>query len=138
MTLAPVDGTGQYVTLSNVSFTNIPLYIRDGTVLLLRAVGTMTTTELRTQAFQFFIVPGMDGTATGALYINDSVSIMQDKTTSAKMAYVQGKLTMSGLFEVDTELTSMWFLGIKQAPTSTSDPGYKLMQFSYNAVCKVL
>ena len=107
-------------------------------MLPLRAAGAMTTTELRAQAFQLFVAPGTDGTATGALYMDDGVSITQDKTTSAKMAYVQGKLTVSGSFEVDVDLANVWFLGIEQAPTSVSGPGYKPMQFSYDAVCKVL
>ena len=107
-------------------------------MLPLRAAGAMTTTELRAQAFQFVVAPGTNGTATGALYIDDGVSITQNGTTSAKMAYVQGKLTVSGSFDVDVELASVWFLGIEQAPTTVSGPGYKPMPFSYDAYCKVL
>ena len=98
----------------------------------------MTTTELRAQAFQFVVAPGTNGTATGALYIDDGVSITQNGTTSAKMAYVEGKLNVSGSFDVDVELASVWFLSIEQAPTAVSGPGYKPMPFSYDADSKVL
>ena len=137
-TLAPIDGTGQYITLSNISFTEIPLYIRGGAVLPLRAAGAMTTTELRAQDFQFVVAPGTDGTATGALYVDDGVSITQSKTTSAQMAYAKGKLSVSGSFDVEVEVASVWFLGVEQAPETVSSPGHTEMPFSYDAERKVL
>lgn len=75
-TSTPVDGTEQHVTLSDISFTEISLDIRGGTVLPLRAKGMMMTTELRAQQSQQFVVtPGTDGTAYDELYVDNGVSI---------------------------------------------------------------
>ncbi|KAF8267580.1 alpha-glucosidase [Lactarius quietus] len=137
-TYAPVEGTGQYVTLENISFTEIPLYIRGGAVLPLRAAGAMTTTELRAQDFQFVVAPGTDGTATGALYVDDGVSITQNKTTCAEMKYAKGRLSVSGSFDIDVDVASVLFLGVEQAPKIVSGPGYAQMQFSYDSERKVL
>ena len=139
-TLAPVDGTGQYVTLSNISFSDIPLHIRGGTVLPLRAKGAMTTTELRAQDFQLVVAPsGTDGTAAGALYVDDGVSVTQTTTTSAHMAYAQGKLSVSGSsFEIEVKVASVWFLGVERAPEKVSGPGYVQVSFEYDAEGKVL
>ncbi|KAI9433845.1 glycoside hydrolase family 31 protein [Lactarius indigo] len=123
-TLAPVDGKGEHVTLSNINFTEIPLHIRGG--------------ALRAQDFQFVVAPGRDGTAAGGLYVDDGVSIKQHKTTSAKMAYGKGKLSVSGSFDVDARVASVLFLGVEKAPKTVSGPGYSQPQFSYDAKRKVL
>jgi alpha-glucosidase len=86
-TFAPIDGTGQHITLVNISFTKIPLYIRDGTVL-------------HVQEFPFVVAPDTDGTATGVLYVDNSACITQKETTSAQLAYAEGRLTVSGSFEL--------------------------------------
>lgn len=137
-TFAPVDGAGQYVTLSNINFTEIPLHIRGGTVLPLRAASAMTTTELRAQDFQFVVAPGTDGTAIGTLYIDDGVSITQSKTTSVKMAYAKGKLSVSGAFDVGANVAGVWFLGVEQAPKMISGPGHTQASSSYDAKRKAL
>ncbi|KAH9009114.1 alpha-glucosidase [Lactarius deliciosus] len=137
-TFAPVDGKGEHVTLSNIGLTDIPLHIRGGAVLPLRAKSAMTTTELRAQDFQFVVAPGTDGTAAGMLYIDDGVSITQQKTTSAKMEYAKGKLSVSGSFDVDAKVASVLFLGVKKAPKTVSGPGYTQPTFSYDADRKVL
>ena len=139
-TLAPVDGTGQYVTLSNISFSDIPLHIRGGAVLPLRAQSAMTTTELRAQDFQFVVAPsGTDGTAAGALYVDDGVNITQTTTTCAQMAYTPGNLSVSGSsFDVEVQVASVWFLGVERAPEKVSGPGYAQVSFEYDAEGKVL
>jgi alpha-glucosidase len=97
-TLKPVDGTGQQVTLTDVNFTTIPLHIRGGAVLPLRAAGAMTTTELRATDFEFVVAPGANGTASGTLYVDDGVSIEQNQTTRVEMAFAGGKLSVNGSF----------------------------------------
>lgn len=47
LTLAPIQGTGVFVTLEDISVTTIPVYIKGGVVLPLRVANAMTTTELR-------------------------------------------------------------------------------------------
>jgi alpha-glucosidase (family GH31 glycosyl hydrolase) len=46
-TLAPVQGQGQNVSLTNVNFTTIPVHIRSGVILPLRIESAMTTAQLR-------------------------------------------------------------------------------------------
>lgn len=122
-TLAPVEGTGTNVTLTGVNFTTIPLYIRGGAVLPLRTAGAMTTTELRTKDFEFVVAPDVDGVASGALYVDDGVSIVQDQSTSVEMAFAGGKLGVRGSsfgFEVGVKVATVVFLGVERAPTAVA------------------
>jgi alpha-glucosidase len=121
-TLAPIEGKGANVTLTDVDFTTIPLYIRGGAVLPLRTTGAMTTTELRTKDFEFVVAPDVEGTATGALYVDDGVSIVQDKSTSVEMEFAEGKLRVHGsfAFEVGAKVASVVFLGVECAPAAVA------------------
>jgi alpha-glucosidase len=149
-TLKPVEGTGQHVTLTGVNFTTIPLHIRGGVVLPLRAAGAMTTTELRATDFEFIVAPGTDGRASGALYVDDGVSIVPERTTSVEMVFAEDKLYVHGLFgfEVDVKVARVVFLGIERAPsvvTVTDSPDYtgeggkgRKVPFEYDDACEVL
>jgi alpha-glucosidase len=138
-TLKPVVGTGQYVTLTNISLTMIPLHIRGGAVLPLRANGTMTTTELRATDFEFLVAPDANGTATGSLYVDDGVSIVQNQTTNVEMAFANGTLSVNGSFgyEVGTKVASVVLLGVGNAPTNVTvsdgtTGGAREVQFTYD------
>lgn len=67
----PVRGTGSNVTLSDVDFNTIPLHIRGGNILPLHAESANTTTELRKKPFQLLVAPGLDGIASGSLYLDE-------------------------------------------------------------------
>lgn len=119
VTYAPIHGKGSSVHLTNVSYTSIPLYIRGGTVLPLRASSANTTTELRTKGFEIAIAPGTDGKASGQLYIDDGISITQTKpVTLAKFEYAHGTLTASGEFGYAKggDVTLVSFLGVLSKP----------------------
>jgi alpha-glucosidase len=140
-TLAPVEGTGESITLTDVNFTTIPLHIRGGVVLPLRTTGAMTTTELRTKDFQFVVAPDTNGTAAGALYVDDGVSIVQEKTTSVEMAFAENKLCVNGSFgfEVGVEVANVVFLDVESTPTVVEvHPGEGNVPFWYNGASKVL
>jgi alpha-glucosidase len=142
-TLAPVEGKGQNVTLTNVNFTTIPLHIRGGAVLPLRAAGAMTTTELRATDFEFVVAPGVGGTAAGALYVDDGVSIVQDKSTCVEMEYSEGKLCVRGSFayDVGVKVAGVVFLGVERSPTAvvvSPGPEKGAVPFWYDAASKVL
>jgi len=140
-TFAPVEGMGQNVTLPNVNYTTIPLHIRGGVVLPLRAAGAMTTTELRKTDFEFVVAPCVDGTAAGTLYIDDGVSIVQERWTQVEMTFAGDKLCVYGLFEFDVsvKVASVVFLGVKTAPKSvTVSPGKREVPFSHDAGNNVL
>lgn len=60
-----------------------------------------TTTELRKNNFSVVIAPGLDGTASGSLYLDDGVSIEQPATSYIKFEYKGGKFSMTGTFDYD-------------------------------------
>lgn len=97
-TYAPVRGHGSYVTLSDVAYTQIPVHIKGGAVLPLRASSAMTTAQLRTRNFNFVVAPGLDGTATGTLYMDDGISLTQAAVSSIGLTYKGGLLSTSGSF----------------------------------------
>lgn len=132
------------VTLDYVPFTEIPLHIRGGVVLPLRIQSAMTTKVLRTRDFEFVVAPGIDGTATGQLYVDDGVSLNQPTTTDVMMNYKNGLLTVSGQFGYATgvQVSRIRFLGVTKAPVSIM-ANYKVIelgggQVSYDGTNKVL
>lgn len=50
---------------------------------------------------QVIIAPGLDGTATGSLYLDDGVSIEQAATSYINFSYQNGKFSMTGTFDYD-------------------------------------
>ena len=84
-TLAANHGVGA-TTLSNVNSTTTPVSIMGGAVLPLRAASAMTMTALRATDFELVVAPALDGTAKGALYLNDGVPIEQKSTTNVSFA----------------------------------------------------
>ncbi|KAH8100348.1 alpha-glucosidase [Cristinia sonorae] len=141
-TLAPFRGTGNSVTLKNVNFTSIPVHIRGGVVLPLREKGTMTTTQLRKTDFELVVAPGTDGKASGSLYLDDGVSIVQKATTEVKFDFKKGKLTVSGKFGFPTkvDVSRVRFLGVQRAPHSVEVNGHRVKKgsFTHDAARQVL
>lgn len=98
---APVRGYGAKMTLSNINVTHIPVHIRGGNVVPLRSSSAFTTTELRKKGFGLVIAPGMDGTASGSLYLDDGDSIKQPKTSEITFDYRDGILKIDGKIDYD-------------------------------------
>ena len=119
-TLAPVQGQGTYVSLDNVPFTEIPLHIRGGVVLPLRAQSAMTTTEVRKQDFELVVAPGVDGKATGKLYVDDGESVSPSSKTEVWMRFGDspGRLDVGGTFgyELGVGVKRVRFLGVMSKP----------------------
>jgi alpha-glucosidase len=120
-TLAPVHGRGSYVQLQ-ANFTTIPLHIRGGVVLPLRASGAMTTAQLRKTDFELIVAPGTDGTAAGALYVDDGESITPPATTNVKMSSANGRLNVSGSFgySLGVNVARVRVLGVSKAPKTVT------------------
>ncbi|KAF8191583.1 alpha-glucosidase [Mycena galopus ATCC 62051] len=142
LTLAPIQGTGSRVQLTNISYTEIPVYIKGGVVLPLRANGTMTIAELRETDFEFVVAPGTDGTATGSLYIDDGVSVTQETVTEVAMSYKSNVLTVAGSFAFETGVNTSRarFLNVAKAPVSVLLNGVQVRKqaIAFNAATKVL
>jgi len=145
LTLAPFIGTGSNVTLNNVDFTEIPVHIIGGSILPLRVNGTMTTTQLRQTDFELVVAPSSGGVASGSLFVDDGVSLVQaNGTTSVTFEYQNGSLNVTGTFGFDlgVNIADVKFLGVEQAPknVSVSDGSGQLkgVSFEYDAGTKVV
>ena len=124
-TFAPIRGNASYVDLE-VNLTSIPVHIRGGTILPLRAQSAMTTTELRKQDFEIIVAPGLDGSASGSLYLDDGVSVVQDTVSEIDFKYENGKFSMTGSFEYDAgvNVETITLLGVDAKPDGAEDADY--------------
>ncbi|KAF1921639.1 alpha-glucosidase-like protein [Ampelomyces quisqualis] len=104
-TLQRVQGNGSYMNLTNIGFDTIPLHIRGGAILPLRAESANTTTELRKQDFVLWIAPNSTNQALGTLYLDDGDSINQTSTSNILFTYDNGAFSMSGSFRYQTDLS---------------------------------
>uniref|UniRef100_D8PUM4 beta-glucosidase n=1 Tax=Schizophyllum commune (strain H4-8 / FGSC 9210) TaxID=578458 RepID=D8PUM4_SCHCM len=123
--LTALQGPGENGVM-NANITSIPVHIRGGSILPLRVKGAMTTAALRRTNFELVVAVGLDGTAEGTLYIDDGVSIEQQKTTEVTMKYDKGTLTVDGTFDYDVgdvKLERVRVLGVGAAPGSTKLDG---------------
>ena len=116
---APVRGQGANVTLENIGITDIPVHIRGGSVIPIRAASANTTKELRTKAFQLIIAPDLGGMASGNLYVDDGESIEQRATLEVQFHLANGQLQIQGQFGgyTDTLIESVILLGQKTRPS---------------------
>ncbi|TBU29276.1 alpha-glucosidase [Dichomitus squalens] len=125
-TLAPIAGAGGSVQLTNVNFTTIPVSIKGGAVLPLRASSQSTTTQLRKTDFEIVVAPALaDGSASGSLYLDDGISLTPKTSTSVSFAYNRGKLTVKGSFGYATgvNVSRVRFANTKSAPKSVKFNG---------------
>ena len=91
---------------SSVGFYDeIKLYYKGGSIIAQRSESANTTTELRKKNFSLIIAPGLDGSASGRLYLDDGVSIVQKTTTYIEFSYSKdGTFAMNGHFGYDPEV----------------------------------
>jgi alpha-glucosidase len=117
-----VRGEGASISVSDVAYTSIPLYYKGGSIVALRANSANTTTLLREENFQLIIAPGLDGNASGNLYLDDGVSLEQAATSNIKFSYDgnSSTLTMGGTFDYDAGviIESITVLGREGGPSS--------------------
>jgi alpha-glucosidase len=128
-TLQRIEGNGSYLNLTNVGFDSIPLHIRGGTILPLRAESANTTTELRKQDFVLWIAPNSTNQASGTLYLDDGDSIEQTTTSNIVFTYDNGAFSMSGDFghQTNVSVKNITLLGATsqqtiQGPISLKSP----------------
>lgn len=95
---APIQGQGKEVTRSGLSYTDIPIHVRGGTIIPERANSANTTKALREQPIVLLVAPAADGTAKGSLYLDDGESIEQPSATLVEFSFANGKLTTTGQF----------------------------------------
>lgn len=120
-----VEGTGSFVDLSDVAFTTIPLHIRGGSIIPLRAESANTTTELRKKDFVLLVAPNATNQASGSLYLDEGDAIEQPETSLIDFSYDNGELKISGSFGYQTDLVieSVTVLGANSGGNSSG--GYE-------------
>ncbi|KAI1380693.1 glycoside hydrolase family 31 protein [Hypoxylon crocopeplum] len=111
-----VVGQGETITVDGQEWTDLPLYLRGGVIVPLRAESAATTTELRTKPFEILVPIGKDGKASGTLYLDDGVSIEQAGTSDISFEYADGVLSIDSTFgykgEDDVRISKVTFLGV--------------------------
>ena len=120
-THATVRGNGS-VMEKEVGYTDIALFYEGGSIIAERANSANTTTELRKQNFAIIIAPGLDGSASGSLYLDDGESLVQPATSFVQFEYTsQGSFSMTGNFGYDSGVVieSVTVLGSGSSDSST-------------------
>ena len=132
-TLAPVRGNGTDVTLTDIAFDDIPLHFRGGSVVPIRVQSANTTAAVRKQDFQLIVAPGVDGSASGSLYLDDGESLVQNATSLLGFAYSGGTLTVDGNFDYPTNnsIRTVKILGVNSRPGNVSLNGQALDSSSW-------
>ncbi|ROT41948.1 alpha-glucosidase [Sodiomyces alkalinus F11] len=102
----PVRGRGALHTFRDQDVTDIPLLIRSGVILPLRAESAYTTAEVRRRDFELIVPLSADGTARGELYLDDGVSVEQPGggITLVEFGFANGTLTIDGQFGYETDV----------------------------------
>ncbi|CCA73687.1 related to alpha-glucosidase b [Serendipita indica DSM 11827] len=118
-----INGTGSTTQLTNVAYTDIPVYIRGGAVLPLRVSSAYTTKQLRQKDFELVVAPSKSGQASGTLYIDDGESLEQSSTYTAQYTYKDRKLTVKsqGNYNVGSlKYRNVRILGLSGRPNNIS------------------
>jgi alpha-glucosidase len=97
-TYAKVEGQGQSVTVSNVSYSDITVHIRGGSIVPHRVNSANTTKAVRKEDFLILVAPDADGKATGRLYLDDGESLEQPSISEVSFSYEGGKFSATGSF----------------------------------------
>ena len=103
---------------------HLPVYIRGGCVLGSQQMA-MTTRDARETGWSIVVAPGVNGSASGSLYLDDGVSITPNATKMVTMAAMMSggavtlNVTVDGTYAgLDTPLGNVTVLGIAKKPQS--------------------
>lgn len=120
---AKVTGAGANTTLTDISFTEIPLHIKSGSIIPIRKESGYTTTDVRKQPFNILVAPSETGCAYGSLYLDDGDSLVQTATSEIEFAYEHGVLEVTGSFGYtaeDARVYEVIVLGVEKKPKGAS------------------
>jgi alpha-glucosidase len=130
-----VRGNGSIITLSDIDYQTIPIHIRGGSIIPLRTESANTTTELRKKGFNIAVAPGLDGSASGSLYLDDGNSIEQPSTSQIDFNFSNGQFSMTGSYGYDAgvNVERITILGQTGPPATVRIPGVSTPQYEYNS-----
>lgn len=98
---------------------HIPVHIRGGSVLAVQGTA-LTTKAARSSPWSLLVAPGVDGAASGTLYLDDGESLEPNATkliTFAASNPTSLDITVSGGYTgLDLPLTNVTFLGVQTEP----------------------
>ena len=103
-TFKMVEGSGANVTVDNIDYDSIPVYIRGGNIVPLRINSANTTTELRREDFELVVAPDSNNEATGSLYLDDGESLEPSSISLLQFFYQDGKISSNGSYSYDTDV----------------------------------
>jgi alpha-glucosidase len=142
LTYDMVEGTGASIRLTDISYTQIPVHIKAGAVLPLRVESAYTTTDLRKKDFQLVVAPARDGSASGSLYLDDGVSIVQKKAPREwTFGYQNNLLKVDGKGKYDVgklKWARVKILGVAEKPKMVEVDGRRVKDFAYDEVHNVV
>ncbi|KAJ9616724.1 hypothetical protein H2200_000443 [Cladophialophora chaetospira] len=124
---------------------HIPVFIRGGSVLATQEMA-MTTRDARNTSWSIIVAPGVDGSATGSLYLDDGESVAPNATklvtlnsSSASNGTLSIKVGVSGQYTgLDLPLANVTFLGVQTAPSASGVTinGRSVGNGTYNSASK--
>ncbi|KAF8986856.1 hypothetical protein BDQ17DRAFT_1335377 [Cyathus striatus] len=88
--LKEVRGKEASMRLYNISFSEIPVFVRGGVVLSLWVEVGLTKKEVRRRDFEVLVAPGSDGRASGSLNVDDRESIEVSASTVVEFNFLKG------------------------------------------------
>ena len=80
---------------------------------------------MRTKDFTIVVAPGIDGTASGSLYLDEGNNLEQPAISEIVFSYANGTFSMGGTFGFDTgdvAITSIVLLNSSGATATNSTP----------------
>lgn len=119
---------------------HIPVFIRGGSILP-QQEALYTTTECRNSPWSLLVALNGAGEATGSLYRDDGVSVVQESTLEVDFTASDNSLYASarGLFKDTNALANVTVMGVSSKPSSVTLNGEKISSgVNYDSSSKVL
>ena len=124
---SPIATPSAKNTTIDAPLGHIPVFIRGGSIFATQEMA-MTTRAARNTSWSIIVAPGVDGTATGSVYLDDGESLKPNATkvvtlTSSTMSNgtMHLNVAVSGSYAgLNLPLANVTFLGVQSMPESSA------------------